>query len=48
MRANVGVDLYNALNAAPVITVNNSYGNWLRPQSILPARFAKVVLQFDF
>ncbi len=48
IRANVGIDLYNALNGAPVITLNNSYATWLQPQSILPARFAKVVLQLDF
>jgi hypothetical protein len=48
VRANIGVDLYNALNAAPVITVNNAFATWLQPQSILPARFAKVVLQLDF
>jgi hypothetical protein len=48
MRANASVDLYNALNSNPVLTVNNSYASWQRPQSILPARFAKFVLQLDF
>jgi hypothetical protein len=48
IRATASVDLYNALNGAPVITVSNAFANWLQPQSILPARFAKVVLQLDF
>ena len=48
IRATASVDLYNALNGSPVITVSNAFANWLQPQSILPARFAKVVLQLDF
>jgi hypothetical protein len=53
-RATAGVDVYNALNSSSVFTLNNAYAalgavnNWQQPQSILPARFAKVVLQFDF
>jgi hypothetical protein len=47
-RATTGVDIYNALNASSVMSLNNAFANWQQPQSILPARFAKVVLQFDF
>jgi hypothetical protein len=54
-RATTGVDVYNALNSSSVLTLNNAFAalgaavnNWQQPQSILPARFAKVVLQFDF
>jgi hypothetical protein len=48
-RANVGLDLFNALNAAPVLSYNATYGaNWLRPQSVLTARFMKISTQIDF
>jgi hypothetical protein len=48
-RTNVGVDLYNALNANPVTSYNQTYGaNWLRPQAIMPARFVKLSVQLDF
>ena len=42
-------DIYNALNASPVIAVNTTYGpNWMRPTQILVGRFLKVGAQFDF
>jgi hypothetical protein len=47
-RATASFDVYNALNANPVLTLNNAFAAWQRPQSILNPRFAKVVLQFDF
>jgi hypothetical protein len=47
-RTTISLDLYNALNASPVLTQSNAYGTWQRPQSILNARFAKAVLQFNF
>jgi hypothetical protein len=47
-RATVNLDLYNALNANPVLTQNNNFGAWQQPTSILLARFAKVSAQFDF
>ena len=47
-RATVSLDLYNALNASPVLTESTAFATWRRPQSILNSRFAKVVLQFDF
>jgi hypothetical protein len=48
MRATASIDLYNALNGSAVITHNNAFATWLRPQSILFARFMKVGLQLDF
>jgi hypothetical protein len=50
-RTNVGFDLYNIFNRNPVIT--NSFvfvpgGTWLRPTSILSARFAKFSAIVDF
>ena len=47
-RAVAGVDIYNALNSSSVLTVNSAFASWQRPQSILPARFAKLILQLDF
>jgi len=48
MRATASVDLYNALNANPVTTQSDAFASWQRPQAILNARFAKVVIQLDF
>jgi hypothetical protein len=48
-KLNLGVDVYNALNANPITAYNQTYGaTWLAPQAILPSRFAKVSAQFDF
>jgi len=47
-RATVGIDLYNALNSHDVLSVEEGFDNWLRPEAILTARFAKLVLQLDF
>jgi hypothetical protein len=48
-RANVGVDLYNALNSSVVQNSNSTFGrNWLTPTLVMPARFAKVSAQIDF
>ncbi len=48
-RATASLDLYNALNVSAIMAQNNTFGSsWLRPMSIMPARFAKVGLQFDF
>ena len=44
----VNLDVYNLFNANTVLTVNNAYATWLRPTSILLARFAKIGVQFDF
>lgn len=48
-RLQIGVDLYNALNANPTQAYNQTFGaNWLTPTGILPARFAKLSAQLDF
>jgi hypothetical protein len=47
-RATAHLDLNNVLNASTVLTLNNSFAVWQRPQSILPARFVKVGLTLEF
>jgi hypothetical protein len=50
-RTNIGVDIYNVLNANPVLTYNQSFnpgGRWLVPTSVLAARFAKISASIDF
>jgi hypothetical protein len=47
-RAMFSLDLYNALNVDTVLTVNNAFATWQRPQSIMLARFAKLGMQIDF
>jgi hypothetical protein len=50
-RANVGVDIYNLLNAATPLSYNQAFianGAWLTPTSVLSARFAKISAQIDF
>jgi hypothetical protein len=47
-RTAVTFDLFNLLNANPVLTQNNSYSSWLTPLSILQPRFLKLGVQFDF
>lgn len=43
------LDVYNALNANPVVLQNNTYGaNWAKPTQILVGRFIKVGAQFEF
>jgi hypothetical protein len=48
MRATPSVDLYNMLNVSTVLGQSSSYATWLRPQSIVPGRFAKIGMQLDF
>jgi hypothetical protein len=48
VRATPSVDLYNMLNASTVLSQSTAYATWLRPQSIMPGRFAKIGLQLDF
>jgi hypothetical protein len=53
VRTVISVDLYNALNANPVLAENAAYrdttiSGWRIPTSILPARFAKFGVQVDF
>ena len=50
-RATVGVDIYNLLNSAAILSYNQTFiagGAWLGPTSEMSARFAKLSLQFDF
>jgi len=50
-RYNVGVDIYNLLNAATPLSYNQAFianGAWLTPTSVLSARFAKISAQIDF
>jgi hypothetical protein len=50
-RSNVGVDLYNLMNANPVLTYNQSFtpnGRWLAPTSVMSPRFAKISASIDF
>jgi hypothetical protein len=42
------VDVYNAFNANPVTAENPNYAAFRRPTAILPARFLKFAVQFDF
>jgi hypothetical protein len=48
IRTTANLDLYNALNANPVLTLSPAFATWQHPQSILNPRFAKIVLQVDF
>jgi len=56
-RTNVGFDIYNVLNSAPVLTYNQNFvlptatsptGSWLTPTSVLQPRFVKFSAQIDF
>jgi len=50
-RTTVGVDIYNLLNSAAILSYNQAFiagGAWLAPTSEISARFAKVSLQFEF
>jgi hypothetical protein len=48
MRLTAGVDIANLTNANPVLTQSAAYATWLRPQSILTARFVKLSVQLNF
>jgi hypothetical protein len=51
-RTNVGFDIYNVTNSAAVLTYNQTFvltnDAWLRPNSVLQARFVKFSAQIDF
>ena len=47
-RSVVSIDLYNALNANPMIVQNQAYQTYLRPVEILNARLIKFSWAFDF
>jgi hypothetical protein len=47
-RATASLDVYNLFNSSAVLDLRSTYDDWQRPTEILTARFAKIVLQFDF
>ena len=51
-RTTVGLDLYNITNSNAILTYNQTFvattDTWLRPNSVLQARFAKFSAQIDF
>jgi Carboxypeptidase regulatory-like domain len=55
-RTKISLDLYNALNANPALTYNQTFnpavttgsGAWLTPTSVLAARVAKIGASIDF
>jgi hypothetical protein len=51
-RTNVGLDVYNITNSAAVLSYNQTFipttDSWLRPNSVLQARFVKISAQIDF
>ena len=51
-RADVGIDLYNVLNANVATAYNQAFGNdgatWLRPTAIQNPRFVRFNVRLDF
>jgi len=50
-RVALNLDMFNALNADSVLSVNNTFGGarpWLSPQSIMQGRLLKISGQLDF
>jgi len=51
-RSTVGIDIYNITNSNAVLTYNQTFAptttTWLRPTSVLQARFVKFSAQVDF
>jgi len=47
-RFSLNVDVYNSLNSDVVLTNNANYDSFLVPTSILPARFVKLGVQYNF
>jgi hypothetical protein len=51
MRTQVGVDIFNLLNADTITNYNYGFvpgGSWLIPTTIVPARYARFGVQVDF
>jgi hypothetical protein len=47
-RSTLSLDVYNLLNSDTVLTMNNNFGAWQRPTSVIQARFFKISVQADF
>ena len=47
-RTQLSLDVFNLMNANAVLTQNNNYATWQRPQVIMYARFIKLGVQMDF
>ena len=51
-RTNIGFDIYNIINTAPVLSYNLAYSptttTWLTPTAVLQPRFWKFSVQVDF
>jgi hypothetical protein len=51
-RTNLGFDIYNIVNAAPVLSYNQAFSptttTWLTPTAVLQPRFWKFSVQMDF
>ena len=47
-RTALNFDLYNVLNANPVLALNNNFAVWQQPTRVLLARLAKISVNFDF
>ena len=51
-RTTVGLDVYNLVNSASVLTYSQTFvpttNTWLRPTGVLQARFVKFSAQLDF
>jgi hypothetical protein len=50
-RTQVGIDIFNLLNADTVTNYNYGFvpgGSWLTPTTITPARYARIGVQLDF
>ncbi|MEQ1730945.1 MAG: hypothetical protein ABL982_21460, partial [Vicinamibacterales bacterium] len=47
-KTSISLDVFNVLNENAVLTQNNNFATWQRPQSIMYARFIKLGVQLDF
>ena len=48
-RVNISVDVYNLFNSSVADSYQQTFGtSWLTPLTIIPARFARIGVQFDF
>jgi hypothetical protein len=47
-RAGLNLDLYNAMNASPVIQEQSAFATWRVPQRIMDGRLYKLSVQVDF